>query len=128
MRIDRRFHEYAIGIGCGEKKKEVRKKVSVPETDTTGDGKINDRVYYENGKPVKAEKDTNKDGNPDTYITYWWIRKKSNLPCIWWFFIYKRFFSILLINFIDTESHFLYIKTRILGEICLLKRINNIHP
>jgi len=27
-------------------------------------------VYYEEGKPVKAEKDTNKDGKADTWMAY----------------------------------------------------------
>ena len=40
------------------------------ETDTNGDGKINEWVHYKKGIPVKAEKDTNKDGKPDNWIVY----------------------------------------------------------
>ncbi|MBU0571151.1 MAG: hypothetical protein KJ995_07630 [Candidatus Omnitrophica bacterium] len=38
--------------------------------DTTGDGKMNEWIYYETGKPIRAEKDTNADGKPDTWLDY----------------------------------------------------------
>lgn len=40
------------------------------EADTSGDGKINEWINYENGKPAAAEKDNNGDGKPDTFVTY----------------------------------------------------------
>jgi len=40
------------------------------ETDTNGDQKIDEWVYYEAGVPVKGEKDINADGKPDTVIVY----------------------------------------------------------
>ena len=40
------------------------------EADTTGNGKMNEWVYYKDGNPAKAEKDTNGDGKPDTFLTY----------------------------------------------------------
>ncbi|MBD3263685.1 MAG: hypothetical protein GF375_01105 [Candidatus Omnitrophica bacterium] len=40
------------------------------EADTTGDGKINEWVYYEDGLPRKAEKDIDGDGKTDTNIVY----------------------------------------------------------
>lgn len=40
------------------------------EADTSGDGKINEWINYEKGKPATAEKDNNGDGKPDTFVTY----------------------------------------------------------
>ncbi len=40
------------------------------ESDTNGDGKIDEWVYYEEGIPVKGEKDINGDGKPDTTLYY----------------------------------------------------------
>ena len=40
------------------------------EADTSGDGKMNEWIYYKNGNPAKAEKDTNGDGKPDTWLAY----------------------------------------------------------
>ncbi|MBW2090711.1 MAG: hypothetical protein JRI34_01120 [Deltaproteobacteria bacterium] len=40
------------------------------EVDTTGDGKMNEWVFFTNGIRNKAEKDINRDGKPDTFITY----------------------------------------------------------
>jgi len=40
------------------------------ETDTNGDGKMDEWVYYEEGVPVKGEKDLNADGKPDTVLIY----------------------------------------------------------
>lgn len=40
------------------------------ETDTDGNGKVDEWVYQKDGKPHKAEKDTNNDGKPDTWINY----------------------------------------------------------
>ena len=40
------------------------------EADTTGDGKMNEWIYYKKGNPTKAEKDVNGDGKVDTFLTY----------------------------------------------------------
>ena len=40
------------------------------ESDTDGDGKFDEWLYYKNGKLVKAAKDTNGDGKEDTWLTY----------------------------------------------------------
>ena len=40
------------------------------EVDTNGDGVPEEKVFYENGKPVKGEKDTNSDGKTDVWIEY----------------------------------------------------------
>jgi len=40
------------------------------EIDTTGDGKIDERVFYKNGRPKRAEKDTNGDGIKNAFLTY----------------------------------------------------------
>ena len=40
------------------------------EADSTGDGKMNEWVYYSKGKATKGEKDINGDGKADTILTY----------------------------------------------------------
>lgn len=40
------------------------------ESDPDEDGIIDETVMYENGKPVKGTKDTNKDGKPDVWIDF----------------------------------------------------------
>ena len=40
------------------------------EADVNGDGKIDETVHYENGIPVKGEKDANGDGKPETILVY----------------------------------------------------------
>ena len=40
------------------------------EADTTGDGKMNEWVYYKKGNATKGERDVNADGKPDTFLTY----------------------------------------------------------
>jgi hypothetical protein len=40
------------------------------ENDTKGDGKINEWIYYENGIPVKAEKDLTGSGKPNMTLFY----------------------------------------------------------
>jgi hypothetical protein len=46
------------------------------EMDTTGDGKMNEWMFYEGGIPNKVERDLNKDGKADTFLTY---NKKGQL-------------------------------------------------
>ena len=40
------------------------------EVDTTGDGKMNEWMFYEGGIPNKVERDLNRDGKADTFLTY----------------------------------------------------------
>ena len=40
------------------------------QTDVNGDTKIDEWVYYENGKPVRVKKDINGDGTADTTSEY----------------------------------------------------------
>jgi hypothetical protein len=40
------------------------------EADTTGNGQIDEWIYYEEGILVKAAKDTTGDGKPDTWMEY----------------------------------------------------------
>jgi len=40
------------------------------ESDPDEDGIIDETIIYENGKPVKGSKDTNKDGKPDVWIDF----------------------------------------------------------
>jgi len=40
------------------------------ENDTTGNGKINEWIYYENGIPVKAERDLTGSGKPNMTLFY----------------------------------------------------------
>ncbi len=40
------------------------------EVDPDGDGVIDETIYYENGKPKKGAKDTNKDGKQDVWIDF----------------------------------------------------------
>jgi hypothetical protein len=40
------------------------------ESDPDEDGVIDETITYENGKPVKGTKDTNKDGKPDVWIDF----------------------------------------------------------
>lgn len=40
------------------------------ESDADEDGIIDETITYENGKPVKGSKDTNKDGKPDVWIDF----------------------------------------------------------
>lgn len=40
------------------------------ETDTNGDGIMDEWIVFENGSPVKKEKDTNNDGAPDVWVEY----------------------------------------------------------
>lgn len=45
-------------------------QISMIETDSDGDGIMEGHIEYENGKPVKEERDTNKDGKPDVWVNY----------------------------------------------------------
>ena len=38
--------------------------------DTNGDGRYDEFIYYEKGKPARAEQDTNHDGALDTKIRF----------------------------------------------------------
>jgi hypothetical protein len=38
--------------------------------DTTGDGKMDNWAYFNEGKIQKAERDSDADGKPDTYVAY----------------------------------------------------------
>jgi len=40
------------------------------EMDSSGDGKINEWIYYKDGQPIKSERDTNADGKIDAWIEY----------------------------------------------------------
>ena len=40
------------------------------EADTDGNGEIDEWLYYESGKLIKAAKDTTGDGKQNTWITY----------------------------------------------------------
>jgi hypothetical protein len=40
------------------------------EADTTGDGKMNEWIYFKDGVRSKAEKDVNGDGKVDSFLTY----------------------------------------------------------
>ena len=40
------------------------------ESDTTGDGKIDEWVIYKDGQPSSVKKDTNADGKPDVWMEY----------------------------------------------------------
>lgn len=40
------------------------------EVDTTGDGKMNEWVYYKKGKATTGERDINADGEPETFLLY----------------------------------------------------------
>ncbi|MFC1666880.1 hypothetical protein ACFL0P_03315 [Candidatus Omnitrophota bacterium] len=40
------------------------------EVDRTGDGKMNEKVYYKNGDPARAERDIDGDGKTDVFLTY----------------------------------------------------------
>ena len=40
------------------------------EMDTTGDGKMNEWMFYDGGAPNKVERDLNGDGKADTFLTY----------------------------------------------------------
>lgn len=40
------------------------------ENDSSGDGKIDEWIYYQTGKPARSEKDTKGTGKPDTFLTY----------------------------------------------------------
>lgn len=45
-------------------------QITKVESDPDEDGIIDETVVYENGKPVKGWKDTNKDGKPDVWIDF----------------------------------------------------------
>ena len=45
-------------------------EVQQVESDTNGDGKIDEWVNYKAGKPARSEKDTNGDGKPDVWVDY----------------------------------------------------------
>ena len=40
------------------------------ESDTNGDGIIDEWIVFDKGNPVKKEKDTNGDGKPDVWVEY----------------------------------------------------------
>jgi len=40
------------------------------EVDSDGDGTVEEVVTYENGRPVKSVRDTNKDGKPDVWVDF----------------------------------------------------------
>ena len=40
------------------------------ETDTTGNGKMNEWIYFKDGNPTKGERDINEDGKVDTWLRY----------------------------------------------------------
>lgn len=45
-------------------------QITKAEVDNDEDGIIDESITYENGKPVKGSKDTNKDGKPDVWIDF----------------------------------------------------------
>ena len=46
-------------------------KIIKREADSDFDGKMDEWTYFdESGKPTKTERDTNKDGKPDAWIQY----------------------------------------------------------
>ena len=45
-------------------------QISRIESDTNYDTVVDEWVTYKDGKPVKSEKDTNKDGKPDVFVEY----------------------------------------------------------
>jgi hypothetical protein len=40
------------------------------EADSTGNGQIDEWIYYDEGVLARAEKDTTGDGKPDTWMEY----------------------------------------------------------
>ena len=47
-----------------------QEQLAEKRTDTNGDGRHDEVVFYEDGKPERAESDTNYDGRVDLWITY----------------------------------------------------------
>lgn len=45
-------------------------QVTKVESDANEDGVVEETIIYENGKPVKGAKDTNKDGKTDVWIDF----------------------------------------------------------
>lgn len=45
-------------------------QITKVESDPDEDGIVDETIMYENGKPVKGFKDTNKDGKPDVWIDF----------------------------------------------------------
>jgi len=45
-------------------------QVTKSESDTNGNGTIDEWVTYEGGRPAKSARDTNDDGRPDIWVDY----------------------------------------------------------
>ena len=45
-------------------------QIEKTERDTDGDGKMDEWVTYDGGKPSKSQRDTNGDGKPDLWVDY----------------------------------------------------------
>ncbi len=45
-------------------------QIDMVESDSNGNGKMDEWIMYKDGKPVKKEKDTNEDGKADMWVDY----------------------------------------------------------
>ena len=66
IRLDRNFDGVVDRVEIYDGKGVIIKV----EADTTGDGKMNEWVYYEGGIPTRGERDINGDGKVDVWLVY----------------------------------------------------------